>query len=71
MESTIEDRTQALEKLSFQFDELLSWADLYNSASFQAKKMIVNRMIARVDVKTGYKLHISFRFDLNQFYYGA
>ncbi len=33
--------------------------------------MIVNRMIARVDVKTDYKLYISFRFDLNQFYYGA
>lgn len=71
LESAIEDRTQALEKLSSQFDELLSWAELYNSASFEAKKMIVNRMIARVDVKTDYKLHISFRFDLNQFYYGA
>ena len=33
--------------------------------------MIVNRMIARVDVKTDYKLRISFRFDLNQFYYEA
>lgn len=71
LEFTIEDRRQALEKLSSQFDELLSWAELYNSASFEAKKMIVNRMIARVDVKTDYKLHISFRFDLNQFYYGA
>ena len=47
------------------------FCSIYNSASFEAKKMIVNRMIARVDVKTDYKLHISFRFDLNQFYYGA
>lgn len=47
------------------------FCSIYNSASFEAKKMIVNRMIARVDVKTDYKLHISFRFDLNRFYYGA
>lgn len=71
LEATVEDKAKTLDELSSQFDELLSWADLYNSSSFEAKKMIVNRMIERVDVQKDYKLHISFRFDMNQFYYGA
>ena len=71
LEATVEDKAKTLDELSSQFDELLSWADLYNSSSFEAKKMIVNRMIERVDVQKDYKLHVSFRFDMNQFYYGA
>lgn len=71
LEATVEDKAKTLDELSSQFDELLSWADLYNLSSFEAKKMIVNRMIERVDVQKDYKLHISFRFDMNQFYYGA
>ena len=32
--------------------------------------MIVNSMIRRIDVYTGYKLKIEFDFDLRQFFFG-
>ena len=49
---------------------LISYADLYDSASFEAKKMIVNQLIRRVDVYRGYQLNITFNFDLTPYIEG-
>ena len=45
-------------------------ADLYDSANFEAKKMIVNQLIRRVDVYRGYQINISFNFDLTPYIEG-
>ena len=45
-------------------------AKLYDNASHETKKMIVNSLIKRVDVYEGYKLKVEFNFDLSQFFYG-
>ena len=47
--------------------ELISYADLYDSASFEAKKMIVSQLIRRVEVYRGYQIHVDFNFDLAQY----
>ena len=49
------------------YEELISYADLYDSASFEAKKMIVSQLIRRVDVYRGYQIHVDFNFDLAQY----
>ncbi len=59
-----------LKNLSDDFDELISWAELYDNASFEKKKMIVNCLIKRVDVFRGYKLKIDFSIDFEQFMVG-
>lgn len=61
---------QLQQELYDKYDELISWADLYDSTSHEAKKMIVNNMIKRVDVFRDYKLKIEFNFDIKQFLYG-
>lgn len=61
---------QLQQELYDKYDELISWADLYDSTSHEAKKMIVNNMIKRVDVFRNYKLKIEFDFDIKQFLYG-
>lgn len=61
---------QLQQELYDKYDELISWADLYDSTSHEAKKMIVNNMIKRVDVFRDYKLKIKFNFDIKQFLYG-
>ena len=43
---------------------------MYDSASMEAKKMIVNCLIKRVDVYRDYKLHIDFNIDFEQFSMG-
>ena len=57
-------------KLVADYDELISYADLYDSANFEAKKMIVNQLIRRVDVYRGYQINISFNFDLTPYIEG-
>ena len=53
-----------------QYEELISYADLYDHATFEAKKMIVNQLIRRVDVYRGYQISVSFNFNLSQYFEG-
>jgi DNA invertase Pin-like site-specific DNA recombinase len=59
-----------MKDLSDSYDEIISWSELYDSASFEAKKMIVNAMITRIDVFNGYGLNIEFNFNISQFFEG-
>lgn len=59
-----------LNALNAQYDDIISWADMYDQANLEAKKMIVNCLIKRVEVCRDYKLHIDFNIDLEQFSLG-
>ena len=64
------DRTRKVSRTypaSQLYEELISYADLYDSASFEAKKMIVSQLIRRVEVYRGYQIHVDFNFDLAQY----
>ena len=62
------DEGQAmLDALNAQYDDIISWADMYDSASMEAKKMIVSCLIRRVEVYRDYRLHIDFNIDFEQF----
>ncbi len=50
-----------------QIDDLLSWAECYDKADIGARHLIVARLVERVNVSTGYKVHIKFRISLKQF----
>ena len=44
------DEGQAmLDTLNAQYDDIISWADMYDSASMESKKMIVSCLIRRVE----------------------
>ena len=58
---------KAMANVSQLYEELISYADLYDSASFEAKKMIVSQLIRRVEVYRGYQIHVDFNFDLAQY----
>lgn len=65
------DEGQAvMASLNAQYDDIISWADMYDTASIAAKKMIVNCLIKRVEVYRDYKLHIDFNIDFEQFSLG-
>ena len=63
----LEKTTELMEEVAKQYEELISYADLYDHATFEAKKMIVNQLIRRVDVCRGYQINISFNFDLTPY----
>ena len=65
-----EKTAELMDNISKLYEELISFSDLYDSASFEAKKMIVNQLIRRVDVYRGYQLNITFNFDLTPYIEG-
>ena len=69
-EKIVADGESILKNLSDSFDELISWAELYDEASFEKKKMIVNCLIKRVEVSRSYKLKVEFNINFQQFMVG-
>ena len=62
------DEGQAvMASLNMQYNDIISWAEMYDTASIEAKKMIVSCLIKRVEVYRDYKLHIDFNIDFTQF----
>ena len=57
-------------ELCNRYDEIISWSELYDGATIEAKKMIVNSMIRQIKVFRDYKLEIEFNFDIRQFFIG-
>ena len=69
-EKEITDTEELLKNLSNNFDELISWAELYDDASFEQKKMILGCLIKRIKVFRDYKLKIDFNINFEQFING-
>ena len=52
------------------YDKIISWLSVYDSASIEAKKMIVNSMIKRIDVYRNYELNVELNMNIHQFFLG-
>ena len=48
-------------------DRPLSWADCFDKANTETKHMIMARLIERVELADGYKVHIRFKISMDQF----
>lgn len=48
-------------------EEMKSWAELFNTCSTEAKKMILSKLIEKVVIKSGYELEICWRISYMQF----
>ena len=69
-QSAYDEGQAVLNALNAQYEDIISWAEMYDQANLEAKKIIVNCLIKRVDVYRGYKLYIDFNIDLEQFSFG-
>ena len=58
-------------KLCNRYDDIISWSELYDSATIEAKKTIVNSMIKQIKIFRNYRLEIEFNFDIRQFFIGV
>ena len=70
LEREVEQGQLLIDELSESYDQIISWSELFDSASMEAKKMIVNALITRIDVFKDYRLNIEFNFSLRQFFFG-
>ena len=69
-EREVESSQSLIKDLNDQYDQIISWSSLYDSASIEAKKMIVNSMIKRVDVYRNYELNVELNMNIRQFFLG-
>ena len=66
-QAKLEAETQSAKETKAQIDELLSWADCFDKANTETKHMIMARLIDRVELAEGYKVHIRFKISMDQF----
>ncbi|MBR0063913.1 MAG: hypothetical protein IJP67_07090 [Oscillospiraceae bacterium] len=57
-------------ELSHGYGKSISRAELFDGASLEAKKMIVNAMCRRIELSRGNSIHIEFNFNLRRFFLG-
>ena len=69
-ETELTKQEESRERMNKRYDELVSWSELYDNASIEQRKMIINNMVKRIDVFNGYELKVEFDFDLCQFFEG-
>ncbi len=74
LEQQIEEAKADLQKLVSsaeqvrqEYVQLMNWAELYDSCTFEAKKMIVSQFIKSVHVKQGYEISVEFNVASAEF----
>lgn len=65
-EVELQELLETSEGLKRQYDQLLSWADLYDKSSFEAKKMIVSQFIKAVRVGRDYNIEVDFNVPFEE-----
>lgn len=58
---------ESADSLKREYDRLLSWADLYDNSTFEAKKMIVSQFVKAVRVARDYNIEIDFNVSFEEF----
>jgi len=54
------------DSLSQQFDNLRTWADMYDECDMETKKMIISRIMKNVRVKRDYEVEIDLTVNCEQ-----
>jgi len=63
LESRIHDGNQMRDSLSKQYDNMLTWADIYDGCDMETRKMILSRLFKAVKVRRDYGIEIDFTVD--------
>lgn len=65
-EAELQELLETSEGLKREYDQLLSWADLYDKSSFEAKKMIVSKFIKAVRIGRDYNIEVDFNVSFEE-----
>ena len=57
----------AMKKLDFYYDQFRGWAEIYDDATLEQKKMIICQLIKEINVSRGYELDIVLDLSYEQF----
>ena len=63
----LEQKKGSIRAEKSEFEQLRTWADLYDNCSFAAKKMIVSQFVKSVHVYRGYTIEVEFNVSFDAF----
>lgn len=63
----MEENLRSAEQVRQEYAQLISWAELYDNCTFEAKKMIVAQFVKAVHVKRDYEIDIEFNVSFEEF----
>ena len=55
-----------MSKIAKQYNDVLTWADMYTTSAMDVKKMVVALLIREIRVSEGYNIEIDFRISERQ-----
>ena len=61
------EQKSILEHLDTYFEQFKGWAESFDVATNEEKKMIICKLISRIEVGRGYKVNIILNMDYGQF----
>ena len=61
------EKSEVLNKLDYYYDQFTSWADEFDTATMEQKKMIICQLIKEIRVYKDYSIEIEFNISYRQF----
>jgi DNA invertase Pin-like site-specific DNA recombinase len=66
-QAELQERLDSTETVRQEYAQLVSWADMYDHCTFEAKKMILAQFIKAVYVRRDYEIEIEFNVSFEEF----
>ena len=63
----LNEQKSIIEHLDTYYDQFKGWAESFDAATNEEKKMIICKLISRIEVGRGYKVNIILNMDYGQF----
>jgi DNA invertase Pin-like site-specific DNA recombinase len=67
IDTELKRQSHSISMVGKMYSDFIGWADEFNHASLEEKKMITCRLIKRVELERGYRVHITLNMDYEQF----
>lgn len=64
------ENTAIIQEMERRYNQFVEWADVYDTASMETRKMIVSQLFERIEVYRDYKLKVRFTITVEQFLKG-
>ena len=61
-----EDKANSSEVL-YQYEEFISWAESFATASIPVKRKILSKLIDRIEIGAGYDIHITYKLTAREY----
>ena len=70
LNTEVRQSDERAEEIRKSYQRVLSWSEMFDSSEMAVKKMVAGYIIKRLEVYSGYRLHIEFKINFEQFALG-